>query len=90
MQQLVLSIGARTFSLLLGFDRIKLEKELVTAARDGGGMVEIPTAGRQSIRALVTPGLAVTLETTESADNLRSVPALDDQHSFADEFDGNF
>jgi hypothetical protein len=91
VQALFLSIGARTYMLAPGLDRAKLERKLVNAARHGGGMVDIPAAGRRSFRALVTPGLSVTFETKELADETDAAgPLQRTRHALIDEFDGDF
>ncbi|MCJ1683912.1 MULTISPECIES: hypothetical protein [unclassified Rathayibacter] len=57
-----LSIDGRRFLLALSFDTEELEKKLVEAVRERGGMVSFTVAGDREVCVLVSPGVAVILE----------------------------
>jgi hypothetical protein len=57
-----LSIDGRRFLLALSFDTEELEKKLVEAVRERGGMVSFTVAGDREVCVLISPGVAVILE----------------------------
>ncbi|GGE99330.1 hypothetical protein [Mycetocola zhadangensis] len=75
-----LAIGDRRFRLAQNVDVSRLEDQLLDAMRAGGGVVPIPAAGLSSVRAIVTPGLPVLVETAEEPES--SMPNLEDDVSY--------
>jgi hypothetical protein len=65
VQAVTLTIGERQFRLRSATDLTEFSARLTTAVRAGGEMVEIPVAGEACVTVLISPGVAVVLESRE-------------------------
>jgi hypothetical protein len=57
-----ISVAGQTYHLAADADVTDLRDRLVTAVRDGGDLVAIPSAGERQVSVLVSPGLPVFFE----------------------------
>ncbi|WP_165068120.1 hypothetical protein [Marisediminicola senii] len=62
MELTTLTIGTHRFLLRVDVDIDAFQAELLATVRDGGGVIEIPTAGTDRVDALVTPGVPLLFE----------------------------
>ena len=62
MELTTLTIGTHRFLLRVDVDVDAFQSELLAMVRDGGGVIEIPTAGTDRVDALVTPGVPLLFE----------------------------
>ena len=78
-------INRASYDLAPNLDIRALMDEIEAAAQDGGRFVSLPLVRDRYVDVLVTPGLAVNIE-SRSPQELELVPALDD-HPFPGGFD---
>jgi hypothetical protein len=61
-KMLTLTLGSRRFSLREDADLTEFEERLTRAVRAGAEVVELPTDGESTVRALITPAVPVVIE----------------------------
>jgi len=72
------SIGTLTFALSPGVRLAKLQRRVTKLAKRGGGVIEIPTRGPDTISMLVSPGVSVLFHTRHVSAEDISVARTDD------------
>ncbi|GAB3618561.1 hypothetical protein GCM10027416_31180 [Okibacterium endophyticum] len=82
MQLVKLTIDKQSYTLSSDVDLDRLQAQLVSAARNGAGMVDIPVVGARKMTALITPAIPVTVVSTTVTDEVDDEPDPDVLHSY--------
>jgi hypothetical protein len=76
MTSFTISVAGHTYQLPADADVTGLRDRLVSAVRDGGDVVVIPSAGERQVSVLVSPGLPVFFEERPESAASRRVDAV--------------
>lgn len=88
-QRITVSFGSHTYWVSRGYDRHKLEQQIVSALRSGGDLVEIPRERARTVSILVSPGADIVIETHQVEPQAEPSFSPHEAHElmWADEFD---
>jgi hypothetical protein len=92
MRRVTMQIDRKTYALAQGQDTDAIEQKVVEAARDGADMVTVTLVGNRELDILVSPGVPITFESEDVAEDDRDdgdlaapFDSLDDHHRYLDE-----
>jgi hypothetical protein len=87
VERITMNVGDTTYYLAQGQDIATIEAAIVAADREGGEVVEVTLYGNRNLDVVATPGVAITFEIEEVADEDRDDGDLESPFDIPDYYD---